>query len=148
MNSLLLLLFILMFLYVLPIRSLTSVTSQLIQFEFLSEYVAYKEWSLKKIFFKHFWLHWILVAACSLSLVVAGGSCSLAAARRLLIAVASLDAGHGLYSTQASVVEARGLSCPAAYVESSPGPGSESVSPALAGRLNHWTTRDIQECSF
>ena len=43
-----------MFLYVLPIRSLTSVTSQLIQFEFLSEYVAYKEWSLKKIFFNIF----------------------------------------------------------------------------------------------
>ena len=91
---------------------------------------------------------WILVAACSLSLVVAGGSCSLAAVHRLPIAVASLDADHGLYSTQASVVEVRGLSCPAAYVGSSPAPESEPVSPALAGRLNHWTTRDIQKCSF
>ena len=39
-----------MFLCVLPIRSLTSVTSQLIQFEFPSEYVAYTEWSLKNFF--------------------------------------------------------------------------------------------------
>ena len=132
--------------YILDIITINTKNSKEMR-SFISSHLVAKA-EPDPIFFKHFWLHWILVAACSLSLVVAGGSCSLAAAHRFLIAVASLDAGHGLYSMQASVVEARGLSFPAAYVESSPGPGSEPVSPALAGRLNHWTTRDIQECSF
>ena len=87
-----------------------------------------QEWSFKKIF-KHFWLHWLFVAACSLSLVVAGGTCSLAAVHRLLISVASLDADHGLHSMQASVVEACGLSFPVAYVESSPGQQGVKLCP-------------------
>ena len=41
----------------------------------------------KFIHFIYFWLHWVFIAACSLSLVVV---------RELLIAVASLVAEHGL----------------------------------------------------
>ena len=147
MDSLLLLLFILMFLCVLPIRSLTSVTSQLIQFEFPSEYVAYTEWSLKNFF---------LTFLAALDPCGCMQSFSSRSRRELLSSSsaqashcsASLDADRGLYSMQASVAEARGLSCPVAYVESSLGPESEPVSPELVGGLNHWTTRDIQECSF
>ena len=43
-----------------------------------------------------FWLHWVLVAALGLSLVVMSGDCSLAAVHGFLIAVASLVAEHGL----------------------------------------------------
>ena len=38
----------------------------------------------------YFWLCWIIVAACGLSLVAASGGYSLVAMHRLLIAVASL----------------------------------------------------------
>ena len=40
-------------------------------------------------FFNYFWLCWVLVAACRLYLVVAGGGCCLVAVHRFLIAVAS-----------------------------------------------------------
>ena len=58
------------------------------------------------IYFIYFWLHWVFVAARGLSL-----SCG---ELRLLTAVASLDAEHGLLGTWASVVVAHGLSCSAA----------------------------------
>ena len=44
----------------------------------------------------YFWLCWIIVAACGLSLVAASGGCSPVAAHRLLIAVASLAVEHRL----------------------------------------------------
>ena len=44
----------------------------------------------------YFCLHWVFVAALGLSLVVVTGGYSLVAAYGLLIAVASLVAGHGL----------------------------------------------------
>ena len=42
---------------------------------------------VSKVVFFSFWLHWVFVAACGLSLVVVRG---------LLIAVASLVVEHGL----------------------------------------------------
>ena len=49
-------------------------------------------------FFKKnlFWLHWVFVAALRLSLVAVSEGYSLAEVHRLLIAVASLVAEHGL----------------------------------------------------
>ena len=44
--------------------------------------------------FIYFWLHWVFIAACGLSLAVVSGGCSLVMALGLLIAVASLVAGH------------------------------------------------------
>ena len=47
--------------------------------------------------FIYLWLHWVFVAACGLSLVAAsGGGLLFIVVRRLLIAVASLVAEHGL----------------------------------------------------
>ena len=57
----------------------------------------------------------------------------------LLLAVASLVAEHGLYDAQASTVAALGLSSCGSWAQlpcgmwNLPGPGIESVSPALAG---------------
>ena len=53
------------------------------------------------------------------------------AAHQLLIA--PLVARHGLQGARASVVEAHGLSCPAAC--GVPGEGIKFMSPALAGRF-------------
>ena len=46
--------------------------------------------------FLYFWLHWVFVASCRLSLVTASGGCSLVAVLRLLMVVASLVEEHGL----------------------------------------------------
>ena len=43
-----------------------------------------------------FWLHWVFIAACGLSLVVANRGYSIVVVRGLLIAVASLVAEHSL----------------------------------------------------
>ena len=51
----------------------------------------------------YFWLHWVFVAACRLSLV---------AIHWLLTSVASLVAEHGLQSTQASAVAVHRLGWP------------------------------------
>ena len=48
------------------------------------------------IFFLSFWLCWVFVATCGLSLVVASGGYSLVSVCRLLTAVASLAAEHRL----------------------------------------------------
>ena len=45
--------------------------------------------------FVHFWLRWVFIAACGLSLVVVSGGNSLVAVHGLLIAVASLAADMG-----------------------------------------------------
>ena len=60
-----------------------------------------------------FWLRWVFVAACGLSLVGGKRGLLFVAVHVLLIAVASLVAEHGLYSA-VSVVVAHGLSCTAA----------------------------------
>ena len=44
----------------------------------------------------YFWLRWVLVAACGLSLIVASGGLLFVAVHGLLIAVASLVTEHGL----------------------------------------------------
>ena len=59
-----------------------------------------------------FWLCWIIVAACGLSLVAASRGYSLVATHRLLIAVASLVVEHRVWGPQTSGVVARGFSCP------------------------------------
>ena len=46
--------------------------------------------------FIYFWLCWIFVAACGLSLVVVSGGLLFVVMCRLLIAVASLVSEHGL----------------------------------------------------
>ena len=46
--------------------------------------------------FIYFWLHWVFVAVCELSLVAASGGHSSVAVRGLLIAVASPVAEHRL----------------------------------------------------
>ena len=56
----------------------------------------------KLFYFIYFWLHWVFVAACGLSLVVASGGYSVAV-RGLLTAVSSFVAETG------SVVVARRL---------------------------------------
>ena len=70
----------------------------------------------------YFWLHWVVVAACGLSLVMAKRGYSSAV-------VASLVAEHGLKSV-GSVVVAHRLSCSKAPRDL-PGPGIEPVSLAL-----------------
>ena len=54
--------------------------------------------------FVHLWLYWVFVAMCGLALVVASGGYPLVEV--LLIAVASLVAKCGLWSTWASVAVA------------------------------------------
>ena len=44
----------------------------------------------------YFWLHWVFIAVRGLSLVVVSGGLLFVAVHRLLIAVASLVAEHGL----------------------------------------------------
>lgn len=46
--------------------------------------------------FVHFWLHWVLIAACGLSPAVVSGGNPLAAVRGLLTAEASLAVDMGL----------------------------------------------------
>ena len=61
-------------------------------------------WQVDSFFFKinlfilfiYFWLHWVFVAACGLSLVVVSGGLLFVAVHGLLIAVASLVVEHGL----------------------------------------------------
>ena len=61
----------------------------------------------------YFSVHWVLVAACRLSLVVASGGYSLVAEHGLLIATASLTAEHQ-FASLVQVVVVHGLSCPVA----------------------------------
>ena len=48
------------------------------------------------LFVSLFWLHWVFIAACRLSLVVVSGGLLFIAVYRLLIVEASLVAEHGL----------------------------------------------------
>ena len=56
-----------------------------------------------------FWLHWVFIGACWLSLGVASGGYFLVEVHGLLTAVASLAAEHKLWVSQASVAVAHGL---------------------------------------
>ena len=62
-------------------------------------------------FFLYFWLCWVFIAVCGLSLVVTSGGYSLGMVFGPPIAVASLVADHRFQSTQASALVAHGLSC-------------------------------------
>ena len=56
------------------------------------------------IYFIYFWVHWICIAVCGLSLVVVSGVHSLYAVCELLTAGTSLAAEHRLKGAQAPVV--------------------------------------------
>ena len=77
------------------------------------------------LFFKNFWLCWVFVTARGLSLVTADGSYSSLWWLLLLLGTVSRCVGFGSCGMQA-----RRLCCPAR-----PRPGTEPVSPALAGRF-------------
>ena len=49
-----------------------------------------------KIYLFIYWLYWVFIAVCGLSLVVASGGYSFVVVHGLLISVASLVAEHGL----------------------------------------------------
>ena len=74
---------------------------------------------------------------CSAGFSLAGESCGYAPVvkLKLLLAVVSLVAEHGLLGTWASVVVAHGLCCCRAYGILVPRPGTELMSPALAGEF-------------
>ena len=71
----------------------------------LGEGCSLRQWFL--FISLYFWLHWVFVAACALSLVAASRGYSLVM-HRLLTVVASLVAEHGL---QARGLQAHGLNC-------------------------------------
>ena len=58
-----------------------------------------------------FWLCWVFVAACRLSLAATSGDYSLVVVHRLLTAVACLVAEHRLLGVGASAAVAHQLSC-------------------------------------
>ena len=60
--------------------------------------------------FTYFWLPWVFVAVCGLSLVVESGGYSLVLAHGLHIVVASFVVEHGLLGIWSSVVAACSLS--------------------------------------
>ena len=60
--------------------------------------------------FIYLWLPWVFVAECRLSLVAVKGRCSLVLVHRLLIAVASFVAEHGLWGPWPSEVAPAELS--------------------------------------
>ena len=82
-----------------------------------------KQWR-KAIFFFFFWLCWVFVAACGLSLVMSRGYSPVAA---------SLCVGFSCRRGWTAVVAPHRLSCPEACGILIPGPGIEPVSPALQG---------------
>ena len=101
-----------------------------------------------------FWLCWVFVVVCGLSLVAVNGGYSLGVACGLLIAVASLVEAQALrmqasviaaWMTQSagSVVMAHALSCSAAYGIFQTR-GQTSIPCIGRGILNHWSIREIQ----
>ena len=93
--------------------------------------------------FIHFWLHWVFVAACGLSLVAASRDysswrCAGFSLRWLLLLRSTSSRHTGFSSCGLRALERRLSSCGAqALLLHSmwdlPGPGLEPVSPALAG---------------
>ena len=78
-------------------------------------------------------MHWIFVAACGLSLVSVSRGYSLVAVHGILIAVASL-VEHMFQWVWLKGSVAQGFSC-FSGTQNLPGPGTEPVSHALAGRF-------------
>ena len=62
------------------------------------------------LIFVYFWLHWVFVGVCGLSLAAASRGYSPALCKLLTVAV-SLAAEHGLQVAQAALVVALGLHC-------------------------------------
>ena len=115
----------------------TNVFNELNVFSELNEF----SFSTLKFFIIYFWLCWVFVAACGLSLVVANGSCSLVVCV-LLTAVASLGAEH-----RPLVVVALGLVV-SQYVESSWARDQTCV-PCIGRRmLIHCATRKVLHISY
>ena len=95
--------------------------------------------------FIYFWLHWVFVAACGLSLVVASGGysslrCTGFLLRWLLLLQSTGSRRTGFSSCSSRALGCRLRSCGAkAYLLCGmwglPRPGLEPVSPALAGRF-------------
>ena len=87
---------------------------------------------IKFIESRFFWLHWVFIAACELSLVEASRGCSLAVVHRLLTAAPSLVAEQfpGVWP---SAVVAHQLSCSRVRGILDLAPGIEPVSLALVG---------------
>ena len=107
----------------------------------------------KCIYFIYFWLHWVFVAACGLSLVAASGGYSslqcvgfslrwLLFRGALVLGVqASVVVAHRLSSCGSRALECRLSSCGTRASSlcgtwDLPGPGLKPVSPALAGRFS------------
>ena len=96
-------------------------------------------------YFIYFWLHWVFVAACGLSLVAAsGGYSSLRCtgfSLRWLLLLRSMGSRHaGFSSCGAWALESRLSSCGARAQLlrgkcNLPGPQMEPASPALSGRF-------------
>ena len=91
--------------------------------------------------FIYFWLHWVFIAVCSVSLVVENEGCSPVMVCGLLVAVAALAREHRLWGT-GSVDVAHGLSGPAAcgiFLS------RDLTCVPCIGRqvLNHCTTKEI-----
>ena len=76
---------------------------------------------LKNFFSHYFWLYWVFVAACGLSLAATGEDCSAAVVRGLLTVGASLAEKHGL--------QVHGLSSCSAWLGY---PVARATSPAWA----------------
>ena len=80
--------------------------------------------------FIYFWLCWVFIAACSLSLVVVSGGYSLVMVLGLLIVVASLVSVHG-------------LSCPSAW-RIFPDQRDQNHVPHIGRQiLNQWNTPEV-----
>ena len=85
----------------------------------------------------YFWLHWVFIAACRLSLVAASGGFSCCGAQALGVRASAVVA-WGLSSCGSQALEHRLSSCGAQLLCSMwdlPGPGLKAMSPALAGRF-------------
>ena len=93
-----------------------------------------------------FLLHWVFVATCELSPVVASGE---PAVRRLLIVVASPVAEHELSGTRASVVAVHGLSSSGTQGLVSlwhVGSSLTTYVPYIGRWIRkHWNTREVQD---
>ena len=79
-----------------------------------------------------FWLHWVFIAVCELSLVAASRGYSLAVVHRLLTVMPSLVAEQ-FPGAWLSAVVVHQLSCSKVHGILVPAPGIEPLSPALAG---------------
>ena len=89
----------------------------------------------------YLWLHWILVAACRLSLVAVSRGCPLAALHGFLVETASLVVEHRLSSLHVQQLGRTGLVA-SWHVGSSQSRDQTRVRCIGRQILNHWTTRE------